>query len=302
MPINASPEYYKAEKVYLAAKTLDEKIASLEELIKVAPRHKGSENLLAELKTRLKKLLEKKEKAKKTGKTTKKGIKKEYFQCVLIGLPNSGKSSLLAALTNANPKISPYPFSTSYPEIGTMDYQEVKAQIIDLPSIGSEALDQGLINTADCLLIVVESINNLEKLSPYLQKAQGSQIIIINKCDLLSNEQQRKLEATIKSKRLNAILVSTLTNQNIEQLKEKLLKAMHVIRVYTKEPGKPPTKEPIVLKENSTVKDVAESIRHGFSQQIKQTKITGPSSKFPNQSVGLSHVCKDKDIIEFHTK
>ncbi len=302
MPINASPEYYKAEKVYLASKTLDEKISALEELIKVAPRHKGSENLLAELKTRLKKLLEKKEKAKKIGKPTKKGIKKEHFQCVLLGLPNSGKSSLLASLTNANPKITPYPFSTQKPELGTMDYQGVKAQIIDLPSIGSEALDQGLINTADCLLIVIISLNDLEKLSPYLNKAQGSQIIIINKSDLLSIEQQRKLEETLKSKKLNAILISTVTSQNVEQLKEKIFKLMHVIRIYTKEPGKHPTKEPIVLKENSTVKDVAESIRKGFSQQIKQTKITGPSSKFPKQSVGLSHVCKDLDIIEFHTK
>lgn len=302
MPINASYEYYNAEKIYLDAKTLPEKIHALEELIKVAPKHKSSENLLKELRTRLKKLKEKQEKSKKIGKPSKKGIRKEYFQCVIIGLPNSGKSSLLAKLTNAQPKISPYPFATSYPEIGTMDYQGVKAQIIDLPSIGSEALDQGLINTADCLLIVIKELSDLQKISPYLAKSQGSKIIVISKTDLLSNEEQRKLEETLKSKKLPGILVSSITNQNIELLKEKILKAMRIIRIFTKEPGKPATKEPIVLPENSTIKDVAESILKGFSKKVKETRLTGPSSKFPNQIVSLSHICKDLDIIEFHIK
>ena len=302
MPINAGYEYYNAEKVYLEAKTLPEKILALEELIKVAPKHKSSENLLKELRTRLRKLKEKQEKSKKIGKPTKKGIRKEHFQCVLLGLPNSGKSSLLAKLTNARPKISPYSFTTSYPEIGTMDYQGVKAQIIDLPSIGSESLDQGMINTADCLLIVIENLSDLQKTSTYLAKANGSKIIILNKSDFLSNEEKRKLEATFKSKKLPGILVSTITNQNIEQLKELIFRQMHVIRIYTKEPGKPSTKEPIVLPENSTVKNVAESILKGFSSKIKETKITGPSSKFPNQIVSLSHICKDLDIIEFHTR
>ena len=302
MPINASPEYYKAEKVYLAAQTLNEKISALEELIRVAPKHKSAENLLKELRTRLKKLIEKKEKAKKIGKPAKRGIRKEYFQCVLIGLPNSGKSSILAKLTNAAPKISPYPFSTSFPEVGTMDYEGVKAQIIDLPSIGSVALDQGLINNADCLLIVIESLPDLEKISPYIIKNQGYKIILINKSDLLSNEEQRKLEATIKSKKLNALLISTITSNNIENLKEKIFKLMHIIRIYTKEPGKSATKDPIVLKENSTVRNVAESILKGLSSKIKETRITGPSSKFPNQKVGLSHICKDLDIVEFHTR
>ena len=302
MPINASYEYYNAEKVYLEAKTLPEKILALEELIRVSPKHKSSENLLKELRTRLRKLKEKQEKSKKIGKPTKKGIRKEHFQCVLLGLPNSGKSSLLAKLTNARPKISPYAFTTSYPEIGTMDHQGVKAQIIDLPSIGSESLDQGMINTADCLLIVIENLSDLQKISTYLAKANGSKIIILNKSDFLSNEEKRKLEATLKSKKLPGILVSTVTNQNIEQLKELIFKQMHVIRIYTKEPGKPSTKEPIVMSENSTVRNVAESILKGFSSKIKETKITGPSSKFPNQIVSLSHICKDLDIIEFHTR
>ena len=74
MPINAGHEYFEAEKKYLAAQTLEEKIAALRELIKTAPKHKSSENLLAELKTRLKKFIEKSEKSASVGKG-KKGIR-----------------------------------------------------------------------------------------------------------------------------------------------------------------------------------------------------------------------------------
>ncbi len=302
MSTNQGPEYFYAEKEYLKAKTIEDKIYWLEEMIKNSKKHKGTENMLAELRTRLKKLKEKQEKAKKSGKTTKKSIKKEYFQCVLVGLPNSGKSSLLEKLTNVKPKISPYPFSTVSPEVGTMEYEGVKAQIIDIPPIGADNFDQGLVNSADCLLIVIEALQDMEKISPFLKKSKSPQIIILNKSDLLSSEQKRKLEETIKSKKINGIIISTITAENIQKLKEIIFKQMHVIRVYTKEPGKLASSDPLVLKENSKVKDVAESILKGLFLKIKETRLTGPSSKFPNQKVGLSHVCKDRDIIEFHIR
>jgi len=301
MSTNASPEYFVAEKRYLDAKTPEEKIHYLEEMIKTSPKHKGSENMVANLKQRLNKLMEKAEKAKSSGRSTQKTIKKEGFQVALIGLPNSGKSSLLAKLTNARPLITPHPFTTRMSEVGTLDYNGVKAQIVDIPSIGSEFFDKGIVNTADLVLEVIESIPNLEKLVPYLIRITGKKIIVITKSDLLNSEQLRKLEETVKSKKLNAIIISCITDHNIDQLKEKIFKSMDSIRVFTKEPGKQPTKDPVVLKLNSTVHDIAEKILKGFSKKVKETRVTGPSSKFPNQKVGLSHVLKDLDIVEFHT-
>lgn len=302
MPVNAGYEYFNAEKKFSIAKTNEEKIAALEEMIKAAPKHKSSEHFVAELKNRLRRFQEKIEKAKSSGKTTRKSIKKEGYQCVLVGLPNSGKSMLLSKLTNAKPQISPNLFTTKEPEIGTMFHQGVKVQIVDMPSIGSEFFDIGTINTADCVIIVAEKIEDLEKVYPTIQKALGKRIIAINKIDLLSNEEQRKLNEKIKSKRLGALPISAETSQGIEQLKEKIFVGMDSIRIYTKEPGKPFSEEPIVLPKNSTVKDVAESILKGFSQKVKESRVTGPSSKFPNQRVGLEHQLKDKDIVEFKTK
>jgi len=302
MPINATHSFFTAEKKYLSAESLEDKVFYLEEMIREAPKHKSSENLLKELRTRLKKLKAKSEKAaKKSG--GKKGIRKEGFQCVLVGLPNSGKSSVLSKITNAHPKITPHPFATTQPEIGTMDYDGVKAQIVDIPSIGNENFNKSLVNSADCLLIIIEKISDLKDIKPHLERSKAKhRIIVFNKADVLSDTELRKAAATIKSKRLNGLLLSTKTLHNTLELKKKIFQAMHVIRVFTKEPGKPKTNLPIVLPENSTVKDAAEYIRKRFSKQVKETRLTGPSSKFPNQRVGLSHKLKDLDIIEFHTR
>lgn len=301
MPINASYEYLNAEKVYLNAQTLDEKITALEDMLRVVPGHKGAENLRAELRSRLKKLLEKKEKSKKVGKSSLKGIRKEGYQVVLLGLPNSGKSSLLTKLTNAHPKISQNPFTTKAPGLGTMDYQGAKAQIVDLPSIGSEFFDIGIVNTADLIIIVLDKLEDLDKVKQHISKVYGKIVLVINKSDLLSDNELRKLEEKIKSRRANALIISS-SGYNIDKLKETIFQAMNIIRVYMKEPSKPASNIPAVLPFNSSVKDVAESIHKGFSLKVKEIRLTGPSSKFPNQRVGLSHILKDRDIIEFHTK
>ncbi|MEK6889459.1 MAG: GTPase [Nanoarchaeota archaeon] len=301
MPTNQGPDFAEAEKKYYSAKTTEEKILATEEMIKTSKKHKGTENLLALLRGRLKKLKASQEKQKKSGKSSVKTIKKEGFQVALIGLPNSGKSSLLKALTNANPSISNVPFTTTYPIVGMLIHQGVHAQIIDLPALSSEFFDQSLVNTADLLLLIVEKIEDIEKINSHLSKAYGEKLIVITKADNLSDNELRKLEATIKAKRISGILISSISGYNLQELKDLIISKMNVIRIYTKEPGKQVSKIPIVLPINSTIKDVAESILKGFSNKVKETRVTGPSSKFPNQKVGLSHVCKDKDIVEFHT-
>ena len=301
MPINASHEYFEAEKRYLQAGTLDEKIESLEELIRAAPRHKGIENLVAELKTRLRKLREKLEKGRKVGKG-KKGIKKEGFQIVFIGKANSGKSLLLSKLTNATPTISSVKFMTVKPELGTMEYEGVRAQVVDLPSVGSKEFDFGIANNADCLLFVISGLNEIKEIEESVSKATGKKIIVINKIDLLDENEKRKLKERCMSKRLNFILVSALNGEGIDELKRKIFESMQVIRVYMKEPRKEKSEKPVVLPFGSTVKDVAETIYKGYSMKVKETRLTGPSGKFTNQKVGLQHKLKDKDVVEFHAR
>ena len=304
MPINAHPEYLQAEKEYHQAQTPKEQIEKLKKMISHAPSHKGAENLRAQLKTRLKKFLEKEEKSKKSGKASKVGIKKHEMQAVIIGKTNSGKSSLLKLLTNAKPKTSHIKFTTNHPEIGMMSYATTQIQIIENPAIDSSLYDKGLTNSADTLILLVTSINEIDEIKKELNNSTAKTIIVFNKTDTLYQEQKRKLEATLKSKKHNYILISTKTEEGIGTLQGMIFQSFNKIRVYTKDPHKKEhnKERPLILEPESTVKKVAEKILHGFSEKVKETKIWGPSSKFPGQKIGLNHKLKDMDIVEFKTK
>ena len=300
---NQSPEYQSAERNFLLARTDEEKLFFLEEMIRHAPKHKSGEAMRANLKTRLAKLKEKLESKKKQKKSgSKEGIKKEEMQAVLIGLTNSGKSSVIECLTNARPKIAPFPYTTRTPLIGTLNYEGVLIQLIDMPAIDSEYFNQGIANTSDTLLIIIENTRQIEEIFPFLEKSLGKRIIVLNKIDLLSEEEKIKAKAFLQSKKYNFVLFSCKTKENLNELKEKLWESFDKIRIYTKQPGKPADSTPVILGKNSSVEILAEKIFHGFSSKIKETRITGPSGKFPNQQVSLSHVLKDRDIVEFKVR
>ncbi len=304
MPTNAHPEYIYAEKEYLNAESLEDKLKALEEMISFAPKHKGGENLRAQLKLRYKKLKERIATEKKAKKSARQGtgIKKEDMQAVIIGKTGAGKSSLISLLTNARPEIADYNFTTRTPVVGMMDYNGVSIQLIEVPAIESEYYDRGIVNSADSLLVLITDLSQIPEAEKELGKFKGKKIIVFNKTDLLSENEKRKLSATLSSKKYNFQLISVKTEEGINGLKEKLFQSFGKIRIYTKEPGKERTKKPIILPPESTVKIVAEKILKGFSKKIKETRIWGPSSKYPEQVVGLNHKMKDLDVVEFKTR
>jgi hypothetical protein len=298
---NQSPEFIAANKKYLQSQTDEERLLALEEMMKHMPKHKAGESMRANIRTRYKKLKQKIQTNKKKKKSGKHGIKKEGIQVVLVGLTNSGKSSLLSTLTNAEPKIDSYEFTTKSPVIGTLHYQGIQFQIIDMPAVNYEEFEQGITNTADILMIIITEISQISEILPFLEKAEGKKIICFNKSECLSSEQKRKISETLKTKKFSFSIISCITKENVEQLKSLLLENSGMIRVFTKSPEqKNPEKKPVILKPGSTVEQAAEKIlKKGI--KIKEVRVTGPSSKFPNQKVGLKHELKDKDIIEIHT-
>jgi uncharacterized protein len=303
MTVNAHPEYLSAEKEYDLADNDEDRILALEKMISFLPGHKGAEKLRAQIKLRYKRLKEKVAKEKKSKKGgSKAGIKKEDLQAAIIGKTRTGKSSLISLLTNAKPSIGSYDFTTRYPIVGMMDYNGIGIQMIEVPAIGSEYYDKGIVNSADAVIVLVTNLEEIKEIEKQIERVPGKKIFVFNKVDLLSENEKRRISATLSSKKYKFVIISVKTKEGIEELKERLFQSFGKIRIYTKEPNqKEKSHRPIILLPDSTVRNVAEKILKGFSSKVKETRIWGPSSKYPGQVVGLAHKVKDMDVIEFKT-
>jgi uncharacterized protein len=272
-------------------------------MISFLPGHKGAEKLRAQIKLRYKRLKEKVAKEKKSKKGgSKVGIKKEDLQAAIIGKTGTGKSSLMTLITNAKPTIGKHDFTTKMPVVGMTNHKGVGIQMIEVPAIESEYYDKGIVNSADSVIVLITNIFQIPEIEKKTERVPGRKIWAFNKIDLFSENEKRKLSATLSSKRYDFVLISAKTGEGIEELKEKLFQSFGKIRIYTKEPSqKEKSSRPIILYPESTVKNVAEKILKGFSSKVKETRIWGPSSKYPGQVVGLTHRLKDMDVVEFRT-
>jgi len=300
---NQSPFYQRAEEEFHKAASDEQRIACLEIMMKEVPKHKSSENMRKNLTNRYKKLKSGVEKQKKAGKGGQAGIKKADMQCVLAGYPNTGKSTIFKTLTSQNAKVSPHPFTTFKTKLGTFQYEDAQIQIIDdIPFPGH---NKSIINSTDTILLTIDNLQQIKDSEEFLYRAKGKIITIFNKSDTLSETEKRKLEANLKSKfkKTDYIFFSNKpTKIELEKLKQKIFETFPIIRIYTKEPKKVASKEPMILKRKSTVTGAAEKILKGLSKKTSKAKIWGPSSKFSGQMVGMGHILKDKDVVELQSK
>jgi len=161
LPANLSADYLKAEERYRSATTNEEKLACLEEMFTTIPKHKGTEKMQADIKTRISKL-----KNEMSGPSKVGAKRADWFhvekqgagQVVVFGAPNCGKSALDKELTGLHAEVAPYPFTTTQPAAGMMEFEDIQIQLVDTPPVAPEspAWLFHIMRTADILLWLLD--------------------------------------------------------------------------------------------------------------------------------------------------
>jgi len=163
----------------------------------------------------------------------------------LVGFPNAGKSTLLAAVSAAKPEIADYPFTTMTPNLGVVEYRDYKSFVMaDIPGIIEGAAEgKGLgirflrhIERNSVLLFMVPAdakdirkeydilLGELKKYNPEL--LDKSRILAISKCDLLDDELKEAIKPELP-KDIPWIMISSITGEGILELKDLLWKTIN---------------------------------------------------------------------------
>ncbi len=324
MPANLTPQYLEADQAFKEAKTVAEKIAALEDMLALIPKHKGTEKLQADIKRRLSRLREEGERKTKAGRQDPFAVEKHGAgQVMLAGFPNSGKSAIVGALTRAKVVVADYPFSTLSPVAGMMSFEDIAIQLVDMPPLTEDGLIPGLagaLRNADALLLVVDASSDdcLDQLDAMLARLRERGVIrdeavegvhahtlrdclvVAAKLDAPRAAENAEVLRECLPPGLELVSVSAATGENLEGLRRRVFDVLGVIRIYTKVPGKPPDMDqPFILKRGSTVVDMAAAVHRDFPSKLKSARVWG-SAKFGGQSVPRDYVLQDRDVVELH--
>ncbi len=329
MPANLTPQYHKAEDAYRRAQSAEERVGCLEEMLRLIPKHKGTDHLQADLKTRLKETRAELQTEKTSGKSTRsyRIPRQGAGQVILLGAPNAGKSRVLDALTNATPEVAEYAFTTREPLPGMMPWEDVKVQLVDTPPVAASHMEPyltGYVRSADLVLLcfdgssddapeeTAEVISQLESRKTRLSDWSGfdeedfsvvhvkTLLVVTRGDDPDAGERLAFFREMRPDVGLPMIEVELERPESVEQLSNRIYESLHVIRVYTKRPGKPAEYEdPFTLPQGGTVEDLAAKVHRDLAKTLKHAKVWGSSAQ-DGQTVGREHVLADRDVVELH--
>jgi small GTP-binding protein len=328
MPANLTPQYLEAEKEFKAAKEPEEKLEALEKMIRLLPKHKGTDHMLADLRRRrsvLKRELAKAKAKAKRGPSYR--IPPEGGgQVVLLGAANCGKSSLLCRLSHATPEVAAFPYTTRDPIPGMMAYEDVAFQLIDTPAVTADFMVPWMVEisrNADAALLVADlsSDDTLEDVGTVRERLAAKKVELVGRLDRESMASPvRSLGTVLVGNKRDApgaadrfeilgellagafpmIAVSAETGEGLDELRLQVYTFLDVIRVYTKVPGKKEDQgEPFVLPRGSTILDFATTVHRDLADSLKFARLWG-EGVYDGQPVKRDHVLHDGDIVELH--
>jgi ribosome-interacting GTPase 1 len=328
MPANLTPQYQKAESEFRRAQTARERVECLELMLKLIPKHKGTEKLQADLKTKIKEAREESQveaKAPKGGKSYR-FPRQGAGTIIIIGAPNAGKSRILKELTNAEPNVAPFPFSTHEPLPGMMRHGDVSVQLIDTPPIASGHVEPYIVNlvrAADAVLLAFDGSSDdaPEQTAEVLQLladrktrlgretgldetdlgvVQVKSLLVVTRGDDPDVDTRLDLLKELTPPAIDITRVEFDRAESREALRKAIYDLLGVMRIYTKRPGKPKDEgDPFTIPIGGSVELLAEHVHRDLATTLKFAKVWG-SSAHDGQSVGREHILQDGDVVELH--
>lgn len=330
MPANLTNQYLKAEKEYRQASTPEEELTCLQAMLREIPKHKGTDHLQAQLKSKISKVRKDlQDGGKKAGKKTR-GVRiprQGAGTAVILGGPNTGKSQLLKTLTHATPEVAPYPFTTHAPMPGMMPWEDVTVQLVDTPPITTDFFESymyGIIRGSELVLLMVDLGNDsgIEQCQELLDRLNQSKsrlakesylseedvglsftrtLLVPNKIDLPEAAERLKLLHELIPLDLEEFPISATEGTGVETLRNTVYQAMDAIRVYTKLPSakQADREKPFTVRRGHTLLDMAGQVHKDYAEGLKFARVWG-EAVHDGTVVKGDYVLHDKDIVELH--
>ncbi len=330
MAANLTPQYLKAEEEYRRATTPEEELAALQIMLKEMPKHKSSEKLQSDLKTKISKVKKEIESDRQRGGKKGPGVRiprQGAGTVVVLGGPNAGKSQLVRRLTRATPEVAPYPFTTRAPTPGMMPWEDVMVQLIDTPPITKDFFEpymQGIIRGADAVLLMLDlgSDDGLEQCQELLDKLATTKtrlaktsyldeediglsytqtLLVPNKIDLPEAEARYELFRELCPLDLPVHKISAEHGTGLEELRSAIFQTLDVVRVYSKLPTAkaPDMDRPFTIRRGQTILEVAAQVHKDFVENFKFARVWG-SQVHDATVVKADYLPVDRDIVELH--
>jgi ribosome-interacting GTPase 1 len=309
-------------------------------MLRVIPKHKGTDHLQGVIKRRIKELSEEVERPRRGGAHGGPALvirPEGAAQIALVGPPNVGKSAVHARLTGSEAHVAAYPFTTLYPEPGMMPYQGIHLQLVDLPAVAPAHPVPWLasaLQTADACLLVMdlgdpgcfEQIEATHEIlhqrritltdrwksadKPFGETVESdedpfalrlSTLLLANKADLLADA-ATELRAFLEltGLRYPALAVSATTGQGLGEIGPWLFTHLGLVRVYTKAPGRPPDRERPFTLRQGQTVEDVAQLVHKDLARSLRYARVWGSSGFEGQQVGREHPVADGDVVELH--
>jgi ribosome-interacting GTPase 1 len=250
------------------------------------------------------------EQAKKASRRSSK-TKKETPQFLVIGLTNSGKSTLINNLCGTKIPVEDYEYTTTEPQYGAMVHEGIKFQLVELPAIsaGGWIYDKstlGLVYSTDCLIIVGRSF---EEFTTVLQELDEQNIELIPKRtgEGFAQITPRNIPAIfVKEENMGLVSHNQLRNvfsNDINGIKDAMFEIINSKRIFTMNSYSEIEEEPVVFyKESLIVKDVVNKMNKSKMDVFKDAVVLegGPNGR--RKRVGLTYELQDKDVIHLTFK